>query len=48
MADEAVFAVKNFPTVSTLGFSLLELDTPLLYSGYTNLEFACLGCAQRQ
>jgi hypothetical protein len=25
MADEAVFAVKNFPTVSTLGFSFLEL-----------------------
>jgi hypothetical protein len=25
MADEAAFAVENFPTVSTLGFSFLEL-----------------------
>jgi hypothetical protein len=25
MADEAVFAVENFPTISTLGFSFLKL-----------------------
>jgi hypothetical protein len=25
MADEALFAVENFPTVSTLGFSFLKL-----------------------